>query len=169
MPRRLSASLTDDTAVAPDRDSTRPSVRDSGISFVEVTVAVAILGFAASALFGAMFASSQTSTRNRTIATVERTILDAFDRINRAPMACTYTSEVTAALQAHGLPTNAATIAYQRYAPSNSLATPGQWLTGACQNGVVTAGLVQSITVTVSGAAGSTIVTRSATTVKSRD
>lgn len=143
--------------------------RDAGISFVEVTVAVAILGLAASALFGAMFASSQTSTRARTTATVERTIIDAFARINEAPVACNYTAAVAAALQAHGLPSNAATITYQRYVPSSTLNTPGQWLTGACQNGVVTAGLVQSVTLTVSGAAGSTIVTRSATTVKSRD
>ncbi len=143
--------------------------RDAGISFVEVTVAVAILGIASTALFGAMFASSQTSTRTRTTATVERTITDAFARINQAPMACSYTAEMAAALQAHGLPSNAATISYQRYVPASTLDAPGQWVNGACQNGVVTVGLVQSVTVTVSGAAGSTIVTRSATTVKSRD
>lgn len=145
------------------------SMRDSGLSFVEITVAVAILGIAATALFGAMFASTQTSARARTTATIERAMQDAFDRINRAPMACNYSSQVTAAVQAHGLPTDAATVTYRRYIPSVNLANPGQWANGACQNGVVTVGLVQSISVTIVGVAGSTTVSRSASTVKSND
>jgi type II secretory pathway pseudopilin PulG len=152
---------------------TRPqgagSVRDSGLSFVEITVAVAILGITASALFGAMFASTQTSARARSTALLERTTQDAFDRINRAPMACNYSSQVTAALQGSGLPASAATITYRRYVPSADLADPGQWMNGACLNGAVTEGLVQSITVTITSGAGSATVSRESTMVKSND
>ena len=143
--------------------------RDAGMNFVEVTVAVAILGVAASALFGAMFASTQTSARARTTATIERALQDAFDRINRAPMACNYSSQVTSAVQAHGLPAGAATVTYRRYVPSTNLSNPGQWMSGACLNGAVTTGLVQSISVTVVGTAGSATVSRTAETVKSSD
>lgn len=153
--------------------TTRPqragSGRDSGLSFVEITVAVAILGIAASALFGAMFASTQTSARARTTAMLERTIQDSFDRISRAPMACTYSAQVSAALQGHGLPATAATITYRRYVPSSNLANPGQWVNGACLNGGVTTGLVQSITVSITGSAGSATVSRESTMVKSDD
>lgn len=143
--------------------------RDAGLSFVEITVAVAILGIAASALFGAMFASTQTSARARTTATIERTLQDAFERINAAPMSCSYSSQVTAALQANGLPPSAATISYRRYVPATNLAAAGQWMNGACQNGAVSVGLVQSITITITGSAGSATVSRESSTVKSSD
>lgn len=152
----------------PQADRSSPS-NDAGLSFVEITVAVAILGIAASAMFGAMFASTQTSARARTTAVVERTLQDAFERINAAPMACNYSSQVAAALQASSLPTDAATIAYRRYVPTTDLANAGQWMNGACLNGAVSVGLVQSISVTITSSAGSAVVSRSSTTVKSSD
>lgn len=121
-----------------------------GFSFVEIVVAVALMGLVIAPILAAVSGSIRSSSVARTAAEVETVLVNAVDRVNRAPRAgfsCDLTSPVVAAVETHGWPASSATVGHEY------LDAAGVWQsdpTGtACPGGVFHNGLVQRITVTI--------------------
>jgi prepilin-type N-terminal cleavage/methylation domain-containing protein len=128
---------------------------DQGFSFVEVVVTIVLLGVLVTAILTAVRASITASSVSRTAAQVESVLLNAVDRVNRAPRGdfpCDLSAPVVAAVETQGWPAANAAVA-QEYLDA------GSWQTGpagaqACPGGVFRQGLVQRISITITSPDG---------------
>lgn len=100
------------------------------------------------------------SVLNQDAATVETAIVDAADRINRAPMVCDYTQYAQASVQTRGWDSGQASVTMQHYDPATNA-----WVTGGCRYASTTDDLVQRVRITITTPNGD--VTRSIEVVKS--
>jgi prepilin-type N-terminal cleavage/methylation domain-containing protein len=142
--------------------------RDGGFSFIEVVVTIVLLGVVVTAILTAVRASIQASSVSRTAAQVESVLLNAVDRVNRAPRAdvtfqCDLTAPVVAAVETQGWPVANASV-------SQEFLDAGSWQTGlpgaeACPPGGFRQGLVQRISITITSPDGE--LSRSIQVVKS--
>ena len=137
------------------RQTQTARTRDSGQSLTEVLVAITLMGIAMLPIMMAGIATIKASGSSRTTARVETVLSNAADRVNRASASCNYDVYVQAAAQAVGWTASQATATYSYYVPAASPVTLGTWATGACPTGGVRpAGLVQKVTITVTGPLG---------------
>jgi prepilin-type N-terminal cleavage/methylation domain-containing protein len=142
----------------PDREVERDRV-DAGFSLIEVVIAVALLGIVVVPILDSIVSSIGASARNRTAAQVETVIVNAADRVNRAPKRCDYTVFAQAAVQTQGWAPGQATVTHEFYRPAADPSVPGDWAVGppggaACDGGVAADLLVQRVTITISSPDG---------------
>jgi type II secretory pathway pseudopilin PulG len=125
---------------------------DEGVTLVEVVLSIALLGIVVVPLLLAVSASIRSSNVSESAAQVETLLVNAVDRVNRAPrndFQCDVSSPIVAAVETVGWPTSSATIV-QEYLDEPT----GNWLSGtgnlACPDSTgFYNGIVQRITITI--------------------
>ena len=132
---------------------------DSGFSLIEVIFAVMLMGVVVVAVLAAVITSVITSSVVRSGARVETVVVNAADRVNRAPKSCDYAPYAQAAVQTEGWSTSAASVTQEYYVPAASPTTAGTWAAGtasspACPAGTLTDLLVQRVSITISSPDG---------------
>ncbi len=105
--------------------------RDSGFSIVEIVIAIVLMGTVVIAVLNAVTTSVKASSVSRSAAQVETAVVNAADRVNRAPKRCDYTIYVQAAVQTEGWPADTATVTQEYYVPGPDATVEGTWATGA--------------------------------------
>jgi prepilin-type N-terminal cleavage/methylation domain-containing protein len=138
----------------PDREVERDRV-DAGFSLIEVVIAVALLSIVVLPVLETVISAIGASTWNRSAAQVETVIVNAADRVNRAPKRCDYTIYAQAAVQTQGWAPAQAVVTHEFYRPAADPSLPGSWEVGppggpGCDGGVASDLLVQRVTITIS-------------------
>jgi prepilin-type N-terminal cleavage/methylation domain-containing protein len=133
--------------------------RDRGFSIVEVVVTITLMGIVIVPIMSAVATSIKASAQGRSAAQVETALVNAADRVNRAPLTCDYTIYAQAAVQSQGWAANRASVRHSYYVPnaSGSPSDPGSWVPdAACEPGMTNPrpGLVQSALITVTSPDG---------------
>lgn len=128
----------------------RGSRRDAGFTIVEAVIAVALMAVMVVPMLGAVFTAVSESARSRAAAQVETTIVNAADRVNRAPKECDYLVYVQAAVRSQGWEASQASLVQEYYVPGEQPDDSGTWVAGACEIDTPTDLLVQRITITIS-------------------
>lgn len=114
-------------------------------------------------LFNAFTSVIAASSRAQSNAELDLAMQSVADRLNRADLACDYTSYAEAAAITAGLPASAASVSHMRYSPG-----PGgtvRWIAGACPPSGANPTLVQLVQVTITDSRSR--VSRSIQVVKS--
>lgn len=142
-----------------DDQAATPPTRDAGFSLAEAIVSVALMALAVVPIMLAAALTVRTSSQSRSLARVETVLANAADRVNRAPESCDYSVYVQAAALAEGWDSSQTAVSYQYYEPAASATQSGTWQTGACPNGVRPDGLVQMVTITLTGPDARTVRT----------
>lgn len=139
------------------RASPRPRGRlrdDRGYTLVEVVIAIALMGTIVMAIMSAVQTGLRTSSDRRSAARVETAIVNAADRVNRAPTVCDYDVYVQAAVLSQGWPASAGTALEEHYVPGPTPGVPGSWQPGGCILDEPTDLLVQRVTITIQSPTG---------------
>ena len=118
------------TPTVPD-DPRRSRARDGGFSIVEIVVSIVLMGTVVVAILSAVGTSIKASSTSRSSAQVETAIVNAADRVNRAPQSCDYTIYAQAAVQIEGWPKENASVTQEYYVPGANAKVAGTWVTGA--------------------------------------
>jgi Tfp pilus assembly protein PilX len=137
-----------------EQDVPTPRRRDAGVSLVEVVISIVLMGTVVAAILNAVTTSIRMSSVSRDAAQVETVVVNAADRINRAPIRCDidgYTEYAVAAVRSQGWWTNegefaqAANVRHEFYDPT---ASP-PWREGVCPADDFGKRLIQRVSVTV--------------------
>jgi type II secretory pathway pseudopilin PulG len=166
----LGRVLPADGAAATDEDhdfgvaAERPARRhDGGMTFVETVVTVVLLGVVIVPILAAVRSAIRTSSVTESAAQVETVLINAADKVQRAPNvgdeACDLTPYAEAAALAQGWPASSVAVRHEH------LDNLGAWQPGACPEGGDQANLAKRITITVSSPGQQ--VTRTIQVVKS--
>jgi hypothetical protein len=96
---------------------------------------------------------------SRSAAQVETAVVNAADRVNRAPKRCDYTIYAQAAVQTEGWEPDRATVTHEYYVPGSDATVQGTWQTGAagapgCPGPAPTDLLVQRVTISITSPDG---------------
>lgn len=145
-------------------DPPRPQRRrgDAGTTLVEIMISIALMGLTVAAVLAAVQTSIRSSSIAFTAAEVETVLLNASDRIARAPQLCEYEKYVDAAAQAGGWETDATSVSVERLAANTG--GSGDWVAQTCPADVGPFD-VQRLTITATDPSGE--ITRIRTVVKS--
>lgn len=130
------------------------SSTDRGSSFVEVVIAVVLVGTTLVSLLSTVMATVTSSSQSRSLSQVNTVLQNAADRVNRAPKRCDYGVYVSAAAQSQGWSPSTAVSTYEHYVPPTSPTAAGTWAPGACPAGGAVELLVQRVTITVTSPDG---------------
>jgi type II secretory pathway pseudopilin PulG len=131
---------------------------DDGITLIEIVITISLLGLVVVPILVAVTTSIKSSRVSESAAQVETLLVNAVDRVNRAPYEgaykCVLTGAVQAAAEAAGWPASSATVGHEYLDKID-----GTWKTDstfgtACPNGVWYLGIVQRITITVTSPDG---------------
>ncbi len=133
--------------------------RDSGFSIVEIVIAIVLMGTVVVAVLNAVTTSVKASSVSRSAAQVETAVVNASDRVNRAPRRCDYTIYAQAAVQTEGWPPDTATVTHEYYVPGPDATVEGTWTTGpadspGCPGPAPTDLLVQRVTISITSPDG---------------
>ncbi|HWL44598.1 MAG TPA: type II secretion system protein [Ilumatobacter sp.] len=101
--------------------------RGDGYTLVEIVVTIAILGILVVAILNAVITGIKASATSHNAARVETAIVNAADRINRAPKRCNYTMYAQAAVLSEGWDASQASVLMQYWVPGATSASPGRW------------------------------------------
>lgn len=129
--------------------------RDGGYTLTEVVIAIVLIGIVVMGMLQAVRSSIVASSISRAAAQVETAVVNASDRVNRAPKTCDYTIYAQAAVQTQGWAPETATVVHEYYVPGPDARTDGTWQTGnvdypACPGPDTPDLLVQRVTITIS-------------------
>ncbi len=132
---------------------------DSGFSLVEIVIAIVLMATVVVAILNAVSTSVKASSVSRSAAQVETAVVNAADRVNRAPKRCDYTIYVQAAVQTEGWPPETASVTHEFYVPGPDATVEGSWETGAagspgCSGPAPTDLLVQRVTISITSPDG---------------
>ncbi len=146
------------------RDGRSPDVRrrDRGATLTEVLIAITLTGTLVVAVVSAILGSVKASSDAFQRAKVETVLLNANDKVNRAPQLCDYEQYVDAAALAEGWTVDDASVSVEILVANTGADT--DWETQPCPADVAPFD-VQRLTITVSDPAGR--ITESLTVVKS--
>lgn len=140
------------TSIEPNHlasDSPPRRRRDHGYSLIEIVVAISLLGMVIVPVLAAVKSSIQVSSVASSAAKAETAMINAADRINRAPLSCDYKLYAQASVQTEGWPANAASVRQEWYNPqTNAWVDEGPTGDG-CPYANVTEELVQRVTVDI--------------------
>lgn len=119
-------------------------------------IAVVLMAIMVVPILTAVSTTITASSRSRSAAQVETAVVNASDRVNRAPNSCDYGEYVRAAVQSQGWPGDSAEIVQEQYVPPTVLSTAGTWEAGACPVGLSEPPdlLVQRVTITITSPDG---------------
>ncbi len=138
---------------APESDE---STRDGGFSLIEVLISIVLIGLVVVPLLQAVSTSIVASSTSRSAAQVETALVNAADRVNRAPIHCDYTIYAQAAVQTQWGPDAGDRVVLTQfyYVPGANATQNGSWLEGipgtpACKNGTPSDGEVQKVRMTI--------------------
>jgi type II secretory pathway pseudopilin PulG len=132
---------------------------DEGFSLIEVVIVVMLMGLVITSVLSSVITSIATSSVTRLGARVETVIVNAADRVNRAPKACDYAPYAQAAAQTEGWSPSTTTVTQEYLVPGASPTAQGAWQSGtgttpACPTGTLTDLLVQRVSITVTSPNG---------------
>lgn len=132
---------------------------DEGFSLIEVVIVVMLMGIVIVAVMSAVITSIATSAVTRSGARVETVVVNAADRVNRAPKSCDYSPYAQAAVQTEGWKASAAVVTQEYYTPAAEPTSAGTWTNGppsspACPAGALTDLLVQRVTIQINSPDG---------------
>lgn len=133
------------------------------MTFVEILIAIVVTGTLVAATISATFTVISISGRSFTTAQVETVLINASDRVNRAPQLCDYDVYVQAAALAEGWDPSLITVSVELLR-DNTGDLVADWETQPCPADV-DAFAVQRLTITVTDPGGR--ITRDLTVVKS--
>lgn len=133
---------------------------DRGSTLIEIVIAISLTTLVVIPMMAAVRTSITASVVNKGAATAETAIVDAADRVNRAPQSCDYTQYAQASVQTKGWTPDRAQVTHQHYDPVSDT-----WQDGGCRFASPTEDLVQKITITITVPSGD--VSRSIQVVKS--
>lgn len=128
--------------------------RDAGFTMVEAVITIALMSIVVVPVFGAIRASIEASSRARSAAQMETVIVNAADRVNRAPTTCGYLGYVQAALGSQRWDPSLATVVEEHFVPADEPDDPGTWAPGPCFIDSPTELLVQRVTIQVTSPDG---------------
>lgn len=155
------------TDAATSRSHRSPSRRDEGTTFLEVLIAVILLGTVVIGILAAMRAGVIASSTSREAAKVETALLNASDRVSRAPLKCIeggYVPYVEAAIAGwEGDGEATVTVRHLQYDPDDGVFADSTWAAGPCP---ASGSQVQRVTITITGPDRE--VTRSMDVIKSK-
>lgn len=100
------------------------SNRDRGVTFVEILITIVLMGTVVLGILAAVRTTVIASARSREAAQIETTLVNAADRINRAPVSCDYTVHVAKAVEAQGWDGAAVRVLHEYFAPNSPAAKP---------------------------------------------
>lgn len=121
--------------------------RDAGVTFIEIVLAIALMGIIVVPILIATTTAIKTSSVTEEAAQVETLLVNAVDRVNRTQSGdCTYTSQVRAAVETVGWPPTSAVVGHEYLENGAWVTDPGGT---ACPGGLYRTNLVQRITVTI--------------------
>jgi prepilin-type N-terminal cleavage/methylation domain-containing protein len=131
----MSAMGTSHEERAPAR---RPRRDDGGYTLIEIVITIALLAVVVVPILNAVITSVEASSRSRSAAQVETMVVNAADRVNRAPKVCDYYSYARAAVVSRGWDESSVSLFQQAYyQPSLSgpaqvdLSVAGDWVFGS--------------------------------------
>lgn len=157
------------TGRAPETEDVRP---DRGFSLVEVIIAIGLIGMVIVPILQAVATSIVASSTSRSAAQVETALVNAADRVNRAPIHCDYSVYAQAAVQTQWGPEAADRVSLTQYyyVPGATATQAGTWVEGdplypACKIPTPTDGLVQKVRMSITSPDNK--VTRTIEVVKS--
>jgi hypothetical protein len=133
-------------------------------------MAVVLVGIMVVPILNAVITGIKASSISRSSAQAETALVNAADRVNRAPKRCDYSIYAQAAVQTQGWSADRVALTQEYFVPGASPAVSGTWRPGsaatpACQIDTVTDGLVQRVTIAITTPDGK--VTRRIQVVKS--
>lgn len=140
-----------------------PPVRDRGVTLIEILVTIVLTGTIVIAIMAAIRTSIVASSTVYEAAELETVLLNATDRVDRAPQLCNYEQYVDAAALAAGWTANETTVTVEHLV-SNTGNPATDWAPQPCPDDVQPFD-VQRLVVTASTPDGS--ITRKITMVKS--
>jgi type II secretory pathway pseudopilin PulG len=132
---------------------------DAGFSIVEIVIAIVLMGTVVVAILNAVSTSVRASSVSRSAAQVETAVVNAADRVNRAPKRCDYSIYAQAAVQTEGWEPDRATVTHEYYVPGSDATVQGTWQTGVagapgCPGPAPTDLLVQRVTISITSPDG---------------
>ena len=127
------------------RQRRRGATDDCGFSYVELVVAVVILGIIVVPVFDVFTSVIAGSSKAMADVEIDMVMQGVADRVNRAEMSCDYTPYAEAAAVMAGWPESATTVSHMRYAAG--VGGTVTWVAGACPAGGVNVTLVQMVQV----------------------
>lgn len=139
--------------------------RDRGFSFIEVVVTIVLIGVVVLPILAAVRGSIRASVVSSEAAEVETVLVNAVDRVNRAPRECDLAPYVRAAVESHGWDASAASVQHH-YLNSSGVWVADPTLT-ACPGGAFQNGIVQRIDITITSPENE--ISRTLEVVKSDD
>jgi Tfp pilus assembly protein PilV len=156
----METSTYEREAGEPFGQPTRP--RDPGSTLVEVIISIVLIGVVVSAVLAAVQVSIRSSSIAFTGAEVETVLLNAGDRINRAPQLCAYEQYVDAAAAAQEWGPETTTVTVEILVANTGF--PSDWEPQDCNTSVGPFD-VQRMTIVATDPSGD--ITRTLTVVKS--
>jgi prepilin-type N-terminal cleavage/methylation domain-containing protein len=135
-------------------DDVESTGRDDGFSFVEILMTIVLMGIVLLPIMNATITAVKASSTSRRVAELQTVLLNAADRVNRAPVQCNYLVYIQAAAQTKGWPPEQASATYEWYQPGATANVAGTWQTGpvatpGCSGAAPTLNLVQRVTITM--------------------
>lgn len=132
--------------------------RDRGFSFIEVMITITLMSITVVPILGAARTGIKASAVAVSAAEVETALVNAADRINRAPKRCDYEIYARAAVQTLGWDAAQVTAVTRYYEPGSDPTVAGSWVAGptfgGCSGSEPSPLLVQRVTVTVTSPDG---------------
>jgi hypothetical protein len=159
------AGSTDAPTSRPRRSGAR---RDEGVTFLEILVAIVLLGTVVVGILAAMRTGVLASSTAQEAAKVETALLNASDRVSRAPLRCApdgYVAYVEAAIAGwDGEGEASVSVSHLQYDSTAGAFADADWVPGPCPG--VGQSQVQRVTIVITGP--NREVTRSMDVIKSR-
>ena len=144
------------------------SHRDCGYSFIEMVITLALMGVVVIGILTTTRAAVTASAFSRERGQVETALLNASDRVTRAPLKCViggYQEYIDAAIASwQGQGSASVTVSHYEYDATSGAFAPGSWNASAPCPADVTRSKVQRIEITITGPDGR--VTRATEVVK---
>lgn len=143
---------------------------DRGYTLIEAVIVVALIAMVVLPVLAAFQTSIRASSTSRDAARVETALVNATDRVVRAPKRCDYVVFVQAAVLSEGWDADRASVVNEYWLPDPGTVGSGTWRQGSpsspgCPGAAPTEGLVQRVTITITGPGGR--VSRTLQVVKS--